>query len=195
MRDAYRCGLPPLSLSAALLLLLRGFFQQLGQFRVDSHKTQVYDHVTMPPAMVRGPGIPAGVEHRFVTSMADFAPTILELAAGPSAVPRWVAQSFSRCNDQNQSIYHNSVYYITLYSAISSIDDGPISKRLTGLQHDGWIELREDAHRLRRRGASSRFPRRHPFSRTKLKHHCARTGDHPVEGQRADRVPSPYTIM
>ncbi len=54
---------------------------------MDSHKTQVYDHVTMPPAMVRGPGIPAGVEHKFVTSMADFAPTILELAGGPSAVP------------------------------------------------------------------------------------------------------------
>jgi len=60
---------------------------QLGQFRVDSHKTQVYDHVTMPPAMVRGPGIPAGVEHNFVATMADFGPTILELAGGPSAVP------------------------------------------------------------------------------------------------------------
>ena len=41
-------------------------------------------------------GIPAGVEHGFVTTMADFAPTILELAGGPSAVdPRMDGLSYA----------------------------------------------------------------------------------------------------
>lgn len=62
----------------------------LGQFRVDSHKTQVWDHNTRIPVFARGPGIKPGSVFAPITSMVDWAPTILELAAGgndPTAVP------------------------------------------------------------------------------------------------------------
>ena len=54
----------------------------LGQFRVDSHKTMVYDHCTRVPFSIRGPGIGAGTELPLISSMVDVAPTLLELAAG-----------------------------------------------------------------------------------------------------------------
>lgn len=61
----------------------------LGQFRVDSHKTQVYDHNSRVPMIIKGPGIAKGVELPLVTSMVDLGPTILEIAGGSaSAVPR-----------------------------------------------------------------------------------------------------------
>lgn len=53
----------------------------LGQFRVDSHKTQVYDHNTRVPMIIRGPGVVAG-EMPAIASMADLAPTIVDLALG-----------------------------------------------------------------------------------------------------------------
>ena len=62
----------------------------LGQFRVDSDKTQVYDHVTRVPLLIKGPGIlgsgsSAMREVAIVASMADIAPTLLELAVGNAA--------------------------------------------------------------------------------------------------------------
>ena len=59
----------------------------LGQFRIPSHKMQVYDHGVRVPALVRGPGIAPGSELAALSTMADVAPTILELAAGAGAVP------------------------------------------------------------------------------------------------------------
>lgn len=56
----------------------------LGGFRVNSHKMQVYDHVTRVPFLVRGPGIPAGVEVDIPASMVDVGPTLLALAGGNS---------------------------------------------------------------------------------------------------------------
>lgn len=58
-----------------------------GQFRLCSHKMQVYDHGTRVPALVKGPGIKSGSVVAQVTSMVDIAPTIMELAAGAKAVP------------------------------------------------------------------------------------------------------------
>lgn len=57
---------------------------------IDSHKTQVWDHNTRVPMMIKGPMITPGTIFSGMTSMADLAPTILELAAGgndASAVP------------------------------------------------------------------------------------------------------------
>ena len=54
----------------------------LGQFRVDSDKTQAYDHVIRVPFLVKGPGIAPGQVLPHTASMADVAPTILELIGG-----------------------------------------------------------------------------------------------------------------
>eukprot|EP01052_Picozoa_sp_SAG31_P018212 SAG31_NODE_1281_length_9019_cov_4.758072_4_plen_199_part_00 len=54
----------------------------LGQFRVDSDKTMVYDHVTRVPFLIKGPGIAPGQVLTHVASMADVSPTLLELVAG-----------------------------------------------------------------------------------------------------------------
>ena len=54
----------------------------LGQFRDDSHKTQVYDHNLRVPAIIQGPKVSPGSLFTPVTSMVDLGPTILELAAG-----------------------------------------------------------------------------------------------------------------
>ena len=53
----------------------------LGQYRVDSDKTQVYDHVTRVPFLLKGPGIRAGLEIDIVASMADVLPTVIDLIA------------------------------------------------------------------------------------------------------------------
>ena len=53
-----------------------------GQFRVTSHKTQVYDHVTRVPMYVRGPGIAPGTALPQMTQHADLGPTFIELAGG-----------------------------------------------------------------------------------------------------------------
>ena len=54
----------------------------LGQFRVDSDKTMVYDHVTRVPFLIKGPDLKSGTVLSHVASMADVAPTLLELVAG-----------------------------------------------------------------------------------------------------------------
>lgn len=54
----------------------------LGQFRIESHKEQVYDHNTRIPMLIAGPGITPGSDIKIPASMTDIAPTILELANG-----------------------------------------------------------------------------------------------------------------
>jgi len=83
----------------------------LGQFRVDSHKTMVYDHSTRVPMLIRGPNIKSGTKSSIISSMADLGPTILELAAGgnnESAVPAYMdgssfAMLFSEKSGINRS--------------------------------------------------------------------------------------------
>lgn len=71
----------------------------LGQFRVDSHKTMVYDHNLRVPMIVGGPGIAKGSVFPFVTSMVDLGPTMLELSDGGNnnaSVPAYMdGMSFS----------------------------------------------------------------------------------------------------
>lgn len=77
----------------------------LGQFRVDSHKTMVYDHDTRVPMLIRGPVVKPNTEIKIVSSMVDLGPTILELAAGgdnESAVPAYMdGGSFATILPQN----------------------------------------------------------------------------------------------
>eukprot|EP00041_Stephanoeca_diplocostata_P025266 m.657476 g.657476 ORF g.657476 m.657476 type:complete len:563 (-) comp22713_c0_seq8:2129-3817(-) len=54
----------------------------LGEFRIDSHKTQVWDHNTRVPMMIKGPGITPGLVFQPMASMVDLGPTILDLATG-----------------------------------------------------------------------------------------------------------------
>ena len=61
----------------------------LGQYRQDSDKTEVYDHVTRVPFLMRGPGIKAGVEINIVASMADVHATVMDLIA-PTTIDRAV---------------------------------------------------------------------------------------------------------
>jgi N-acetylglucosamine-6-sulfatase len=63
-----------------VLLSDHGYSQ--GQFRLCSHKMQVYDHGTRVPALIRGPGIEPGLRLSAVIGMVDIAPTLLELAGG-----------------------------------------------------------------------------------------------------------------
>jgi N-acetylglucosamine-6-sulfatase len=58
----------------------------LGQFRVDSHKTQVYDHCTRIPFVIRGPGIAPGSVLPQIASMVDLAPTLLDLSGAADNV-------------------------------------------------------------------------------------------------------------
>eukprot|EP00937_MAST-01D_sp_MAST-1D-sp2_P005871 g5871.t1 len=68
----------------------------LGQFRVDSDKTMVYDHGTRVPALIKGPGITPGTVLPLVASMADLAPTLLELASGADTTADMDGSSFAR---------------------------------------------------------------------------------------------------
>jgi len=76
----------------------------LGQFRVDSHKTMVYDHNARVPMLIRGPSIQRLTEINIISSMADLGPTILELAAGigEKEVPAYMdGSSFASILSQN----------------------------------------------------------------------------------------------
>ena len=59
----------------------------LGGFRVNSHKMQVYDHVTRVPFLVRGPGVASGTEVSVPAAMVDVAPTLLQLAGATNVDP------------------------------------------------------------------------------------------------------------
>ncbi len=54
----------------------------LGGFRVDSHKMQVYDHCTRVPFLIHVPDGSPAAEVDIPTSMIDVGPTLLALAAG-----------------------------------------------------------------------------------------------------------------
>ena len=47
------------------------------QFRVDSHKTMIYDHTTRVPMLIKGPGIAAGSVLSSIHSMAGTEPSCL----------------------------------------------------------------------------------------------------------------------
>ena len=53
----------------------------------------VYDHVTRVPFLIKGPGIEPGQDLGHVASMADVAPSILELVQGTSASADWRAHA------------------------------------------------------------------------------------------------------
>ena len=53
----------------------------LGGFRVDSHKMQVYDHVTRVPLLLHVPG-GSSKEIDIPVAMVDVAPSLLAIAAG-----------------------------------------------------------------------------------------------------------------
>ena len=52
----------------------------LGGHRLPSNKFLLYDHSLRIPMVIRGPGVPAGVELPHLGTNVDFAPTWLELA-------------------------------------------------------------------------------------------------------------------
>lgn len=59
-----------------------------GQYRIPTHKMQVYDNNLRVPLLIRGPGIPTNTLVPKIASMVDVGPTLLELAAGnPSHIP------------------------------------------------------------------------------------------------------------
>lgn len=106
----------------------------LGQFRVDSHKTQVYDHNSRVPMIIKGPGIAEGVELPLVTSMVDLGPTILEIASGSaSAVPNTMdGMSFAPALAGQDSMPWKGAALIEYRSirpknTASMCQDGPIS--------------------------------------------------------------------
>ena len=51
----------------------------LGQFRLPSHKMQVYENNLRVPFLVRGPGIAPNTTVTQMTQFADLAPTILQV--------------------------------------------------------------------------------------------------------------------
>ena len=71
-------------------------FAPLLQFRVDSHKTMVYDHVTRIPLMVGGGAVRSAGVIPAIGSQADLAPTFIELAgAGNPAAAANVSKATS----------------------------------------------------------------------------------------------------
>ena len=71
-----------------IMVFLSDHGYTLGGFRVDSHKMQVYDHVTRVPFLLHAPGMLAGgatqqpQELGIPVAMVDVAPTLLAFAAG-----------------------------------------------------------------------------------------------------------------
>lgn len=55
----------------------------LGQYRLPSHKMQVYDNNLRVPFLFRGPGITSGQQISSITMFADLCPTLLTLAGAP----------------------------------------------------------------------------------------------------------------
>lgn len=61
----------------------------LGEFRIPSHKTQVYDHNTRVPMLIKGPGIKAGSSLDIKSAMVDLGLTFIDLAGGKVCVVVW----------------------------------------------------------------------------------------------------------
>jgi hypothetical protein len=62
-----------------------GFFT--GEHRVVNGKTRVYEPSSTVPLMVRGPGIPAGVNVRDLTINADLAATVADVSGSTPTLP------------------------------------------------------------------------------------------------------------
>eukprot|EP00730_Choanoeca_flexa_P010995 TRINITY_DN2210_c0_g1_i2.p1 TRINITY_DN2210_c0_g1~~TRINITY_DN2210_c0_g1_i2.p1 ORF type:complete len:519 (+),score=99.21 TRINITY_DN2210_c0_g1_i2:179-1558(+) len=54
----------------------------LGEFRIPSHKSQVYDHNLRVPMPIKGPGIAPGSQCNHPTAMVDLMPTFVDIAGG-----------------------------------------------------------------------------------------------------------------
>jgi arylsulfatase A-like enzyme len=59
----------------------------LGQHRLPTGKGTPYEEDIHLPLVVRGPGVPAGVERNEITAMIDLAPTLVELGGGILGYP------------------------------------------------------------------------------------------------------------
>lgn len=62
-----------------------GFFH--GEHRLSGGKNRVYEEAVRVPLLIRGPGVPRGVEVDDVVVNADLAPTIVDLGGGKSGLP------------------------------------------------------------------------------------------------------------
>ena len=56
----------------------------LGQYRLPTHKMQVYENCLRVPFLIKGPGIVPGSQYHFLASMVDLTPTFVELAGAPA---------------------------------------------------------------------------------------------------------------
>jgi len=54
----------------------------LGQFRLPTHKMQVYENVLRVPFLIKGPGIAPGTSWDGIAGFVDLMPTIIDLATG-----------------------------------------------------------------------------------------------------------------
>jgi N-acetylglucosamine-6-sulfatase len=63
-----------------------GFFH--GEHRMPTDKMLVYEPSIRVPLIVRGPGVPVGVERRQLVTNADLAPTILDVADASATKPQ-----------------------------------------------------------------------------------------------------------
>jgi N-acetylglucosamine-6-sulfatase len=63
-----------------------GFFH--GEHRMASEKMLAYEPSIRVPLILRGPGVPAGVERRQLVTNADLAPTILDVAGASATKPQ-----------------------------------------------------------------------------------------------------------
>ena len=54
----------------------------LGQYRLPTHKMQVYENTLRVPFFIRGPGIEAGLQLPIISGFVDLCPTIVQLASG-----------------------------------------------------------------------------------------------------------------
>ena len=67
----------------------------LGQYRVPTHKMQVYDNCLRVPFLIRGPGITPGQTINALTQFADLGPTFLQLAGAASTPASMDGRSFA----------------------------------------------------------------------------------------------------
>jgi N-acetylglucosamine-6-sulfatase len=97
----------------------------LGQFRIDSDKTMVYDHGVRVPALIKGPGIAPGTNLPLVASMADLAPTLLELASGTD----------SSTQDMDGSSFAKQLLATTAAAAATTTPTPPFGRTATLIEY------------------------------------------------------------
>ncbi len=69
------------------ILFLSDNGYHLGQHRLPTGKGTPYEEDIHLPLIVRGPGVPAGVERNEITAMIDLAPTLVELGSAALGYP------------------------------------------------------------------------------------------------------------